>query len=307
MGTVELENAVLRDSSSTIRRVYNIKSNRQTVGTSGHLLPTRNDHVSLFPQIKLINKEDLGISCKQLGEGRFGKCFLHAYSHFKVCSKVFKKMNNSSFICEANILSQFSHPNLPFLFGVDITEPQSIVTSFHGVHDQPTTLISVLSSQSNVFANEKININWIDLLRQIACDLECLHSKHKLIHNDIKGDNIVLSLAPVVLNVKPVIIDFGKACEIAKGKTYKLTESEKDKYKQVHMHIAPDLRDGLCVQSTSSDVYSFGKLLNKTVNSHLAEHTELNDLSNKCMQYHHASHPKLHSILTLLSAFLIIY
>lgn len=150
-------------------------------------------------------------------------------------------------------------------------------------------------------ASEQVNTNWIDLLRQIACGLECLHNKYKLIHNDIKGDNIVLSLSPEVLNVKPVIIDFGKACEVTKGKTYKLTESEKDKYKRVHTHIAPDLRDGLCVQSESSDVYSFGRLLNRAVNSYLSEHTELNDLSNKCMQYHHTSRPNLHSILNILS------
>ena len=73
----------------------------------------------------------------------------------------------------------------------------------------------------------------------------------------MKGGNIVLSSTPVVLNLKPVIIDFGKACEITRDKTYiKVTESEKDKYKHVHTCIAPDLRDGLCAQSESSNVYS---------------------------------------------------
>lgn len=49
--------------------MYNIKSNCGTVGTSGHLLPTRTEHISLLPQIKLINTKDLSISSKQLGEG----------------------------------------------------------------------------------------------------------------------------------------------------------------------------------------------------------------------------------------------
>ena len=55
-----------------------------------------------------------------------------------------------------------------------------------------------------------------------------------IIHNDLKGDNVVLSSSPVLPKVKPVIIDFGKACETTKGKTYKLTEKEKKKYESVH-------------------------------------------------------------------------
>ena len=58
-------------------------------------------------------------------------------------------------MCEVNILSQFTHPNLPYLFGIGIDEPQSIITSFHGVNDQPVTLHGVLS---------EINIDWHDLL-----------------------------------------------------------------------------------------------------------------------------------------------
>lgn len=292
LDTVKLENAILKDPSTNTSRMYNIKSNCGTVGTSGHFLPTKTLQVSLLPQIKLINEKDLSTHCEELGEGRFGRCFLRTYSHFKVCAKIFKKPNISLFICEANILSQFTHPNLPYLFGVNIDEPRSIITSFHGVNDQPVTLQCVLSSKTN-----EITIDWIDLLRQTACGMECLHNKYKIIHNDIKGDNIVLSLSPVLPKVKPVIIDFGKACEITKGKAYKLTESEKKKYESVHTHIAPDLRDGLCAQSASSDVYSFGRLLNIIAKSHLSEHTELHDLSNKCMQYHCALRPNLLSIL----------
>ena len=115
-----------------------------------------------------------------------------------------------------------------------------------------------------------------------------------MIHNDLKGDNVVLSSSPVV---KPVIIDFGKACETTKGKKYKLTEKEKKKYESVHSHIAPDLRDGLCAQSPLSDVYSFGRLLNKVAKSYFSEHTGLYDLFTKCMEYNSALRPNLHIIL----------
>jgi len=299
LNTVELENAVLRDPSTYSGRKYSTKANcsTHTSGTSGHFLFTKMTQVSLQPRIKIINKSDLNTSHVQLGEGRFGKCFLGTYSHFKVCAKFFKKPNNSLFIWEANIVSQFTHPNLPYLFGVTIDEPQLMITSFHGVNDQSVTLHCVLSKTS--LLNE-ISVDWHDVLRQVACGLECLHNKYEIIHNDLKGDNVVLSSSQVCHKVKPVIIDFGKACESTKGKAYRLTEKEKRKYESLHNHIAPDLRDGLCPQSVFSDVYSFGRLVSKVVNSYFSEHQGLHDLSAKCMEYNSGLRPNLHSILQTL-------
>ena len=37
---------------------------------------------------------------------------------------------------------------------------------------------------------------------------------------------------------------------------------KKLQYKRHHCHIAPDLHDGLCKQSTESDIFSLGKILN---------------------------------------------
>lgn len=71
----------------------------------------------------------------------------------------------------------------------------------------------------------------------------------------------------------------------------------KNSYKSVHTHISPDLRDGICTQSVSSDIYSFGKLVNGLIKSHVLHNNELDDLSGKCMQYHSISRPNLHSIL----------
>ena len=271
-----------------------------TVETSGHFLPSKAtvSQVSLLPHIKLIGKKDLSSPCEQLGEGRFAKCYLSKFSHFMVCTKVFKKMNNSAFIHEFNILSKFTHPNLPYLFGVNTDEPQSIITSFHGLNNKSITFQCAFSSE----VSNEANFDWVDLLKEIACGLEYLHNKHKIIHNDIKGDNIVLSSTLVsTCTVKAVIIDFGKACDITKGKRYKLSEDEKQQYKSVHTHIAPDLRDGICTQSASSDIYSFGKLVNALIKSHVLHNTELEDLSQKCMQYHSISCPNLHSILKFFS------
>lgn len=57
------------------------------------------------------------------------------------------------------------------------------------------------------------------------------------------------------------MIDFGKACFATQGKYYKLSEEEKDIYKNEHSHVAPDLRDGVISQSKASDVYAIGQLI----------------------------------------------
>ena len=41
-----------------------------------------------------------------------------------------------------------------------------------------------------------------------------------------------------------------------RGNFYRLSEAEKEQYKKNHCHIAPDLRDGLCMHSTESDIFS---------------------------------------------------
>ena len=58
-----------------------------------------------------------------------------------------------------------------------------------------------------------------------------------------------------------MIVDFGKACYLCDEKSYKLTDSQKKRYKANHPHIAPNLRDGICTQSVQSDVYSFARMI----------------------------------------------
>jgi hypothetical protein len=40
--------------------------------------------------------------------------------------------------------------------------------------------------------------------------------------------------------LKPVLLDFGKACKIGNGKAKNLTHAEKKKYRERHSHIAPN-------------------------------------------------------------------
>ena len=157
------------------------------------------------------------------------------FSHFKICVKEFKKPNTTSFITEANILSSFNRCNLPYLFGVCIGDhPALIIMSYHGFDDKSVTVHSAVSSKSEIL---KVLLNnsasWIDILKQIANGLDCMHTKYKVIHNDIKSDNICLTTTSTTkAHVQAVIIDFGKACAITQSKSYKLTKVQKEKYKE---------------------------------------------------------------------------
>jgi len=100
---------------------------------------------------KIVKSKDMTIhesTPKCLGEGRFGACFLQLFSHFKVCVKNFKQTNTNAFINEANILSKFYHPDLPYLFGVCVGDNPALVISFHGTDNQCVTLHDAVSSKS---------------------------------------------------------------------------------------------------------------------------------------------------------------
>ena len=128
---VELENALLRDPNSRSNRMHRLGYSRgAAVATSGHFAPSA---TSLLACIKIICEQDFSSEPRHLGSGRFGMCYLRVLGHYKACVKVFKNYDNHAFCKEANILSRFVHPNLPYLFGVCVGDSPSIVTSFHGL------------------------------------------------------------------------------------------------------------------------------------------------------------------------------
>ena len=53
-----------------------------------------------------------------------------------------------------------------------------------------------------------------------------------------------------------------------------------------HPHIASDLRDGLCSQSVSSDIFSLGRVISIINSESSIKNETLNGLSHRCMQYH---------------------
>jgi hypothetical protein len=100
--------------------------------------------------------------------------------------------------------------------------------------------------------------------------------------------------------IKAVIIDLGKSCLVNNGKNYKLSNDMKLQYKQKHPQIAPDLRDGICIQSKKSDVFSFGRIL-KIINEEKLHIPVLTSMSELCLKYSGCDRPltsDLHTFLT---------
>ena len=271
-------------------------------GTSGHFFHGYTS-VSFLPNITIIKEEDItNVSESIIGSGRFSTCSAATFSHFKVCVKIPRNPQSvSHFINEANIISKFAHENLPYLFGVCLKN-NSIIMSYHSYKDQTITLHDALYPKSDItilvqeFASE-----WTAILRQITEGCNSLHNKYRIIHNDLKCDNVVLASQTVSGGIRAVIVDFNKACEVGKGKKYNLSNTEKEQYKNHHHHIAPDLRDGHCYQSAEADVFSLGKIIHTVCINSIPDHEALLEVSSKCMNYNRYNRPTIKQIFDTLT------
>lgn len=146
LNETELENILLRDPHSRSNRLFRLNQSG-TIGTSGHFT---HSSTSLLRCIRIIDQTDFGDSeiGVSLGEGRFGKCYLRSLGHYKVCVKVFKKSDNNAMTREANILANFVHPNLPYLFGVCIGTQKNESLTIH----------------TALFKRADLHIDWISVL-----------------------------------------------------------------------------------------------------------------------------------------------
>jgi len=131
---------------------------------------------------------------------------------------------------------------------------------------------------------------------------DALHFVHrcKILHNDIKGDNIIISDE---CGYHPIIIDFGKARKIYDAKRYSLNKSEQEKYFKHHWHIAPELIRGTHKQSIASDVYSYGVLLHYVCKKLNFAALSTSRVSKKCLETNPSDRPKLLEICLQLSVY----
>lgn len=237
----------------------------------------------------------------ELGQGRFGKCVLGIVGPMKVCIKLCKpeKDYEAYFNREVQMLSRCCHSNLPMLYGACIDGQKMIIMTLHGFDkDNSLSLHAAVCVKCNSIPIPEFSIHqWKNILCGIISAVHYLHEK-KILHNDIKGDNIVIDKQNS--DVRSVLVDLGKACYIHEGRRYSLSSAEKRRYVSNHPQIAPEVRDGHSKQSKESDIYSVGRIID-IVNRHKLAIPVLNTMSQNCLQYQSTNRPSSTDLFTSLT------
>lgn len=151
-----------------------------------------------------------------IGEGTFGHCIAGSYKGAPTAFKIFKDLSDCNVVhAEANFLLKIpSHPGIPMLIGVCTSgKPFVLATKLCETVGKPETFSSFLKGQQKL---SKPNLPLaLKLLLSIGEVLNHLFSVG-ILHNDIKGNNVVLEDANGLK--RGVLIDFGKACYAANAK-----------------------------------------------------------------------------------------
>lgn len=202
-----------------------------------------------------------------LARGCFGIVRLQEYRSMQVAVKEFLPRSLLVDVQnEASILASLSHPYVPFLYGVCTKKlPLRIVMQFHTICGQE---VSTLARELEV--DRLPGTIWIILCAQLMEVLHYLHEDVGILHNDIKGDNVVLarSLSPEEdCQYQIVLIDFGKATKVTESKRYHLSDYEKGEYVRKYPHISPEVIEGDSRPHKGSDIYAAGQLLYRIFSS----------------------------------------
>lgn len=103
--------------------------------------------------------------------------------------------------------------------------------------------------------SESKGINWMHLIRGLFHSVCYLHEKVKVLHNDIKSNNVVLDGCSIA-EAEAVLIDFGKATH-----QISLKMSHQPANTQKYKHLAPELGRVNGKQSKETDIYSLRYLV----------------------------------------------
>ena len=253
-----------------------------------------------LPAAPCIDVSSLEATEVVIGTGCFGSCMQFTYKDmFTVCMKQIHKSDVSlqAVRSEAAILFELNSSKCtPHCFGF-CPERLGIVMSYINVAGKPVSLWSLLYESKNVDIPLSSSL-CTNILKDVCSGLHFIHHKGFL-HNDLKLDNIVIG-STLTQNMRPYIIDFGKACPIDNVKRYSLSEAQKELYKKDHPHIAPDLRDGLVTQSSSTDIYSLGRIL-KRCNARVLHNSDLSSAIKSALTYHSKDRINVNKLSCILS------
>lgn len=214
----------------------------------------------------------------QLGQGVFGQCLKKYYKGIPVAVKFFNHLSSSQDVKqEANSMALCYHASIPHIFGVNVTrKPYFLISYFYALGKSSCTLFRALHSKSmNLSAS-----TYGKIMLQLCEAMEHMHSK--LLHRDIKSDNILLT--EVNHKYHPMLIDSGKAIPLsdAPSKQKCLSATEQEEYRKKHRHIAPELVLGK-PPSFASDIFSFGVVM-ADVSSKIKMETHYLEGQKQCLE-----------------------
>ena len=194
---------------------------------------------------------------------------------------------------EAVVMARYSHPSLPHIFGVNLTQkPYFLVSYFYGINIQTCTLYNTkLYCPTIPFTKYSAG----KIMFELCQALQHLHMK-QLIHRNIKSDNILLTTLHTGFH--PMLIDFGKSIEVSEATSKRkcLSAHEQDDYRKKYRHIAPEIILGQ-PPSFASDVFSFGVVMSD-ISANIPSENCFLEGQTKCLK----DDPKLRcSILYLLN------
>ena len=163
------------------------------------------------------------------------------------------------------------HPFLPYTFGTCTSSlPYRIVLQFHGVNSETITISKELLDGTPRFPNP---VTWFLFCSQLLEAMQYLHDNVQILHNDIKGDYILIADATSctsysssdvrIFQYHIVLTDFGKATTVSSARRYTLSEPEKVQYLVKYPHIAPEVVHGETKQSSYSDMFAVGRVFSK--------------------------------------------
>ena len=232
-----------------------------------------------------------------LGQGSFSIVKLKIYRGVHVAVKQYRACTQKADVVnEATVLARLCHPNLPYFFGMCTqSSPYRLVMQFHGIDLQTVTLSKEMFEKKVIVGPA----SWFIACSQIIEAICYLHEGVHILHNDIKPDNVLVSVDQNSPNsgYQIILSDFGKSTTIAQGRLYHLSESDKEQYLMRYPHIAPEVVRGESKQTTASDIFAVGVLFKK-LNNHdcffSLSSSLKNDfalLSSKCTACNYRSRP----------------
>ena len=301
----KFKNELISTSRPTAQRYFSMlsasrKPTSYSVSKATPTTPAPRLQLPPAPLISGCNLENVRLDDDNtIGDGVFGSCTRMVFKDmFAVCVKQMKKdrVSIQALKSEASILFTLNNGGFtPHCFGVCL-DLYAVIMLYICVGGQPISLFSLLYDNHSAIslASEQCT----NMLVSLCKGVQYIHTSGFL-HNDLKLDNVVIGNS-FTGKLKPYIIDFGKACSLAKGKTYSLSDTEKAMYRKEHPQVAPDLRDGLVPQSESTDIYSLGRIV-KRCNSVVLHSANLLSSIRCALSYHSRDRPDIEAILASLS------